>query len=115
MLTEEECLNELENSRYLDVAVVNQDGWNEWNGAFESTTIFKTFEQLINKHFNNPPLKFEELEEDMWVWDNKNHSWLKVIGFYGFNIHVQFGIGIHKNDCYVEYEENRFYRKQVEE
>lgn len=136
MLTKEECLNELENSRYLDVAIVNQDGWNEWNGAFESTTIFKIFEQLTKEHFelienfkqleknyddlydevhNQKPLKFEELEVGMWVWDNKNHSWLKVVGFYGFNIHVQFGIGIHKNDCYVEYEENRFYRKQVKD
>lgn len=73
------------------------------------------FKDLIEEHFDNPPLKFEEIKENMWVWDNENNSWLKVIGFYGFNIHVQFGIGIHKNDCYVEYVENRFYRKQVGE
>lgn len=72
-------------------------------------------EEELKRVYLNPPLKFEELKENMWVWDNRNHSWLKVVGFYGFNIHVQFGIGIHKNDCYVEFEENRFYRKQVEE
>ena len=61
---------------------------------------------------DNPSFKFEELKEGDWVWDNKNNSWLKVIGIYGFNIHVQFGIGIYKNDCYVEFEENRFYPVQ---
>ncbi|MCR0360838.1 hypothetical protein MKD08_08880 [[Clostridium] innocuum] len=29
-------------------------------------------EQLINEHFDNQPLKFEDLEEGMWVWDDKN-------------------------------------------
>jgi len=82
---------------------------------YQRENIQFRYKDLINEHFDNPSLKFEELKIGMWVWDNKNHSWLKVIGFYGFNIHVQFGIGIHKNDCYVEYEENRFYIRQVKE
>lgn len=70
-------------------------------------------EQLINEHFDNPPLKFEELKEGMWVWDNKYKSYLKVIGFYGFNIHVKSGIGDYEHDYYIEFEENRFYRREV--
>ena len=35
-------------------------------------------EQLINEHFDNPPLKFEDLEEGMWVWDDKNKAYALV-------------------------------------
>ena len=51
------------------------------------------------KELDNPPLKFEELEEmiDKPIWDNKKKEW-----FIDFELHKKF-------------EENRFYRKQVEE
>lgn len=91
-----------------------QEFFHNWYQGVQIYSAENTILQIKLRDYENPqPLKFEELEEGMWVWDNKNHSWLKVIGFYGFNIHVQFGIGIYKNDCYVEYEENRFFRKQV--
>ena len=27
------------------------------------------FKLLIEEHFDNPPLKFEDLKEGMWVWE----------------------------------------------
>ena len=51
---------------------------------------------LIDEHFDNPPLKFEELKEGMWVWDIEWCQFRKLIDAQDF-------------------EENRFYRKQVEE
>lgn len=115
-LDEEKCRDSLSNLNYVlqgnrcDGCIHNESEFCKKCNVKEDLSVMR---KLIHEHYDNTPLKFEELEVGMWVWDNKNHSWLKVIGFYGFNIHVQFGIGIHKNDCYVEFEENRFYKKQV--
>ena len=37
-----------------------------------------TIQQLIDEHFDNPPLKFEELKEGMWVWDNLMKAYMKI-------------------------------------
>lgn len=34
--------------------------------------------QLIKEHFDNKPLKFEELKEGMWVWDKKTKSYIFI-------------------------------------
>ena len=70
------------------------------------------FYKLIEEHFDNPPLKFEELEE------NKNYyhfvyGWIRIL-----NIRDRDRIVIVSLDCpgyfSMEFEENSFYRKQVE-
>lgn len=68
MLTKEECLKELENSRFLTVSVINQDGQTEYSSDFEQTAVFNTFKQLIEEYFNPQPYKFEELYKNMYVW-----------------------------------------------
>lgn len=50
-LTKEECENALMNLCSSNAKVKDRH-------------IFK---DLINEHFDNPPLKFEELHEGMWV------------------------------------------------
>lgn len=80
--------------------------------------------ELINEHFSNPPLKFEELKEGMWVWDNK----------YKYYFECNPRISTDMTECvwyesfwyntgeeydefyedYIEFEENRFYRKEVQ-
>lgn len=70
---------------------------------------------------SNPPLKFEELKVGMWVWDNKHKVYncisriyvnlypnINAIQFKYLNETTQWGYTI-------EFEENRFYIKQVEE
>ena len=60
---------------------------------------------------NNPPLKFDELKEGMWVWDNKMVLYIRIAKIIGKTIYAEdFLYGF---DCYGRYEENRFYRKEV--
>ena len=70
--------------------------------------------QLINEHFDNPPLKWYELKEGMWVWDSLYKFNMRVVTicekqhyFYSMN---HDGVG-----RLFKFEENRFYRKQVDE
>lgn len=70
----------------------------------------------LQKLKSNPPLKFEELKDEMWVWDNKEKKYIKSCNNfdteeYGKGIRVQIGFDLVR----YPYEENRFYRKQVEE
>ena len=55
-MTKEECLNAL---NYLDdTAYID----------FRRKSVqYKILKDLINEHFDNPPLKFEELEKEIWV------------------------------------------------
>lgn len=66
----------------------------------------------INEHFDNQPLKFEELHEGMRVWDDeyKEYGWISVIMSKSLFI-------LYVNQCVgnLAFEENRFYRKQVKE
>lgn len=73
----------------------------------------------LKKSLDNPPLKFEELKPQMWVWDNecveyiKIHEVLKNGGedFDGEVIEVQHDWGYYE----IPFEENRFYRREVKE
>lgn len=72
-----------------------------------------TIMQLIENHFDNPPLKFEELEEGMWVWYKPLKQWKKIYRMNPDRVCFQW---IEFDDGYVvDFEENMFYRKQVEE
>lgn len=77
-LTREECLKALDDSNFLSVVVINQDGDIDYKGEFKETVVFDLFDKLIQEHFDNPPLKFEELKEGMWVWDDKNKAYALV-------------------------------------
>lgn len=69
---------------------------------------------------DNKPLKFEELKEGMWVWDNKNKeyififeplNWKAIKGLRYANQVIYYPT----EGYYTVFEENRFFRKQVEE
>lgn len=68
---------------------------------------------------SNPPLKFEELKEGMWIWDNYWEQYFEICEIYPDT--KEFDILIHQNRINklrydpMKFEENRFYRKQVEE
>lgn len=68
-------------------------------------------EELINLK-DNPPLKFEELEKGMWVWDNKYKEYCFIDFIAGKYPHRSY-----INNCQSDgaFEENRFYRYQVKE
>ena len=71
---------------------------------------------FIEEEFSNPPLKFEELKEGMWIWDDVTKRYMKVYDIsYSeecFNVNGEWYL----NDLYLEefnFEENRFYRREV--
>lgn len=76
----------------------------------------------FNEHFNNPPLKFEDLKEGMWVWDNKEKEYVKCspnknllgercVWWRNFNL-VWYG---EYEEDYLIFEENRFYLREVKD
>ena len=72
--------------------------------------------KLIDEHFDNPPLKFEELKEGMWVWDNKYKDYVK---FKRYDIDDVVGKLLILSKGYDDeflriFRENRYFRKQVE-
>lgn len=73
---------------------------------------------------NNPPLKFDELKEGMWVWDNKYKYYFECnpristdmaecVWYESFWYNTGEGYDEFYED-YIEFEENRFYRKEVQ-
>lgn len=80
----------------------------------------KIIKELIEEHFSNPPLAWEEIEEGDFVWDKHftviGGQWLKVyekrITEYGEKVVVcgACGCGVVQTRSYVE---DRFYRKEV--
>lgn len=60
---------------------------------------------------DNPPLKFEELKENTWVWDNDYKLYCLIDRIYSFN---KFSVNYHFNTM-QEFEENRFYKYEVKD
>lgn len=107
MLTKEEYLNALEMIVFVE-GYMNLEHMLKDNHA--CALKYKFIYDLINEHFDNPPLTFEELKPKMWVWDNERKRYDQILE-----------INVEPNRFYFRYidgcfyfEENRFYRKQVE-
>ena len=76
-------------------------------------------EQLINEHFDNQPLKFENLEEGMWVWDDKAKSYIYIFKPLDWKPvkgirYAERIINDSANGYYMDFEENRLYRREVQ-
>ncbi len=101
----EACLNELiEDTDYILGDRILNDYAEE----------IETLQQLIEEHFDNSPLKFEELHEGMWVWDNNDNKYNKIIEINNDKIGFYY-ITNSPTRFTCTFEENRFYRKEVEE
>lgn len=102
MLTEKECREALENLK------------EKVNG--ETVDAVVCFKELIDEHFDNPPLKFEELKEGMFVWDNKHHTYILIDRIWETYNKTIYFYAIGWECCEnAEFEPNRFYRKEVQE
>lgn len=131
----EAALGEISDAIEEYCLVVNKEMYSKLEKAQD------TIMQLIENHFDNPPLKFEELEVGMWVWDKPYKRFLNTgnkyvlceDGKYHFapfyddflcgNLYDFVNTdGFDDDGNEIGYEiilkkrfENRFYRKQVEE
>lgn len=108
MLTEIECVESL--GYIWDLAIDEVDRRRIPYEDLQKSV--KAIQKLIEEHFDNQPLKFEELEEKMWVWYKPLKEWKKIYRINPFRECFQL---IEFNDGYlVQFKENIFYRKQVE-
>ena len=108
MLTKEECEKAL-NSLYkvADKLVLDH---NIFIGSYD---ILK---KLIQVHFSNPPLYMDEIPKGIWIWDNVNKECIRSLGCVELDgiIYVKFERSENSFITnYLEYEPNRFYRKEV--
>lgn len=87
----------------------------------EYITELRNYITQIEREFkDNPPLKFEELKPNMWVWDSKTKSYIFI--FKPLNWEPTKGIRYanmiinHSADgYYIDFEENRLYRYEVKD
>ena len=112
MLTKEEC----------EKALDRVDRFCSWFKPYKCPENLKFKNEidilfdLIEEHFSNPPLKWEELKEGIFVWDNKHHTYIKIDRIWeSYNKAIYF-YAIGWECCEnTEYEPNRFYRKEVQD
>ena len=109
MLTKEECLEALTEIKM-------------YGGINIPLYSLEVIENLIDEHFDNPPLEWEELKEGMFVWDDIDKEYRKVYGkgiYLGDEYLMKTGckvVFISEDEYFnLIYEPNRFYRKEVQE
>ena len=108
-MTKEECLEALKNIELnYDADYVNEC-CDEF--CMKMKSYITTLEQLIQEHFDNPPLSFDELEKGMWVWDDLNKRYDLIIALDVATAIIPL---IEMRESYESYAENRFYRRQKE-
>lgn len=90
------------------------------DGYYQPRTVADYYYGVIDKLqelVNNPPLKFEDLKEGMWVWDNseyeKNYAQIKRIYVSGEYLYVVMKQDEDYNRVGRMLEDNRFYRREV--
>ena len=113
MLTKEECLDALST---LEMEIMNAYSL-PYTYKERVLSVSGVLFKLIKEHFDNPPLKWEELHEDMWVWDNYTEEYITVYCDKFANCYRFYyaGTEISKKIFEKDFEENRYFRKQVEE
>ena len=104
MLTKEECENALDNI-LCNIGVARSD----YRTSGKAREDYHTLKSLIEEHFDNPPLKFEQIEICKWYWDNKICDWIKI------ELIIEDKKLLCCDGFHRRFEENRFYRKEVQE
>lgn len=109
MLTKEQCNEALD---HFEKCYWNQDNsYGAMNGVRKDLDILN---KLIHEHFDNPPLEFEELKPNMWVWDNEDKKYNKITEINGDKISFYYITSdVMRYIC--KFEPNRFYRKEVKD
>nr|DAF12870.1 MAG TPA: hypothetical protein [Caudoviricetes sp.] len=110
-MTREECLNALKD---IIARGGNQEELFYWACGFQKE--IKLLTDLIEEHFSNPPLYMDEIPKGIWIWDNVNKECIRSLGCVELDgiIYVKFERSENSFITnYLEYEPNRFYRKEV--
>lgn len=111
MITKEQCEQALD---HFEKCYWDQDNsYSAMNGVRKDLDILN---KLIHEHFDNPPLKFEEIKENDFIFDKKTKERAKVRETRNTDgeKYIIFFQGYRCWDFYIKkYEPNRFYRKEV--
>ena len=87
---------------------------------YENVDAIICFKELIDEHFDNPPLEWEEIKPKMWVWSKSMKSWIYIFKPHDWKpikgIRYSHRLIYHSADgYYMDYKRNEFYRKEVQE
>lgn len=118
-------MNEREYLSVLNQIALNYDAEyvNECHDDFciSMRKKIKQLENLIKEHFENPPLQFSDLKIGEPYWDNLKECWLIIESYDPTFRSKEYSWYFDKNgQCYREelyedeFDENRYYRKRVE-
>lgn len=100
MLTKEKCVDA------LDTLLTYFDGL--YSDYVPAEEILK---ELINEHFKDVPLNFEELKPGMTVWDNRYKKYICISCVWSED-YIQIK---DRKLLITEFEPNRFYRKEIKD
>lgn len=112
-LHSDSTLKSLKKDELIDYIHILYENWGSADSFNENLSNYNQILTSELKKFDNPPLKFEDLHDKMWIWDNKYKQYIKLriinnILYYGNDEEYRF--------CdYIEFEENRFYRYEVKD
>ena len=129
-VTKEECLEALKWFRLKQCSGCLNKYPDCWSKCIDIS--YTTLKQLIHEHFkleekylkllkmwgmdSNPPLKFEELKDDMWVWDNLNKEFIQIEWLDGTaEYKYLMAHTVPSNEYQRLYSNNRFYRREVQD
>ena len=99
--TKEECLKALDDIKML-------------GGINIPLESLETIENLIEEHFDNPPLELNDLEIEKPYWDNEEKEWCFFVKLHkDIGTGVKISVSVVPMMCAFQYKENRFYRKEV--
>lgn len=111
MLTEKECREALDKIQgqcdYLSETFHRFSAW-------EISESCRIFEKLICEHFDNPPLKIEELKKYEPIFDNEDLGWIFVSNVNKVAKCIVC-LDVDGNRHILNFTDNRFYRKEVKE
>lgn len=119
MINEKECREALEHIKTLRGSNYGwyYSGFNNSALPFDEDT--NVISKLIEEHFDNPPLKWEELKEKTWYWHEPSTSWIYL--FKPLNWEpvkgLRYAERIIQNSCdgyYMDFKEGQLYRKEVQ-
>ena len=111
-MTKEECLKALQG--YKDLFELHQiDYYVPEKRRKKFLNNFKCIENLIDEHFDNPPLFLSDLEDEETYW-HMDYGWIRIKNVLSYDCII---ISTLTSDGYmrISFEEDMFYRKQVED
>lgn len=84
------------------------DDPNKW---FMQSKLYNLTVQLIKEHYDNSPLKIDDLKRGMWVWDNFLEEYVMISDIIEVDGNYYF-IFCDYRDAMC-YDEKRFYKQEV--